>query len=365
MPAESLSASEAARLLGVSVPTLKELCARGRLGSFRTAGNHVRVAKADLERFRQGSGSPGPAPVSSVLQNRRERIEELGLEVQERRAKREIQKLEDEDTEAERRRAAAAQAEDLEHKAALEEACLQRECEAARRATERRQAQAQKERTKWVGSYVGSALNGLPQDAPLLDVRAAVEEALANLTPDQPETVVRPIALAAVLKALKPWKHQKEIQQAIQEARKELPALAQGFFEPSEWELRAMQAAREAIAKLPADASLAEIRAAAVQVGKQVATEYEAEQARARAEQERQRRESMKSFLLSVGVRHVAPYLAKLQVDGAIWDEDLARKPELETAVRETLEQKLSGDESFDDAQGLAREVIDAQLEWK
>lgn len=361
--AESVPVAEAARLLGVSVRTVKRMCEAGELASFRTAGaggGHLRLPVEAIKAFRQqGHASPAPGLTSGVLQNKREGLETLNLELQERRVKRELAKLSEEDAEADRRREAAARAEELANKCALEESRERRE-------REQRQAEVERERHEWADSWLDYALKSLPQDTPratALDVHESVEAALAKFTPEQPQSVVQCLVLAAVDKALKPWKRRQEIERAVQEASKELPALVQGYFEPSEWEVRTMQAAREAIAKLPADASLAEVRAAAVQAGKRVAGEYQAEQAQAQADRERQRREVSKKFLVDIGVGHVAPYLAKLQADGAIWDEDLDRKLGLEAAVRKVLEDRLTGAEGFEEAQRVARVVVDHELE--
>ncbi len=358
---EGIPVSQVTRLTGFSVRTIKRRCDAGQLASFRSPGGHVRVVKADLERFLR-RGSPNPVSTSSVLQNRRERIEELNLEAQELRAKREIEKLRAEDAEAERRREAAAQAEELADERAREESRLQVAREGQRRAAEQRQAEAEQERREWVNGWVAWALNSVPKDAPrevALDVHQSVEEALAKFSPEQPQSVVQRLVLAGVDKALVPWRRSKEIEKAIQSARKELPVSVRTlseYFEPTEWEVRAMRAARVATSQLPSDAAFEEIRAAGVQAGKQIASEYEREQAR-------QQRERYKKFLVDIGVGHVSCYLSKLHSDGEIWDEDFDRKSELENAVRKALEDRLMGAEGFGEAQRLAREVVKKELE--
>ena len=47
--AESFSASEAAALLRVSIPTLKRMVGEGRLESFRTPGGHLRILAASVD----------------------------------------------------------------------------------------------------------------------------------------------------------------------------------------------------------------------------------------------------------------------------------------------------------------------------
>ena len=64
---ETIPVAEAARLLGISVRTVKRMCDAGRLRSFRTTGGHLRVLRSDVEAFRQGSASPAPVPASSAF----------------------------------------------------------------------------------------------------------------------------------------------------------------------------------------------------------------------------------------------------------------------------------------------------------
>ncbi len=104
--AESYSASEAAAVLGVSIPTLKRMVAEDRLESFRTPGGHLRISADSVKTIRE-RGAKRMLPVmrsaSPVLQNRRERLEELTLEAQELRVRRDLVKLQQEDQqEAER-----------------------------------------------------------------------------------------------------------------------------------------------------------------------------------------------------------------------------------------------------------------------
>ena len=91
--AESLSVSEAAAALGISTPTVKRMVAEDRLESFRTPGGHLRITAESIEAVRE-QRHVRPRPVreaSPVLQNRRERLEELTLEAQEHRARRDLE----------------------------------------------------------------------------------------------------------------------------------------------------------------------------------------------------------------------------------------------------------------------------------
>lgn len=142
---ESYSAGEAAGVLGVSIPTLKRMASDGQVESFRTPGGHLRILAESIEAVREHRQAQ-PRPVrdaSPVLQNRRERLEELTLEAQELRARRELEKLRREEQEEAERREAEAQVREeeadqrraelelerdhLEHEQAQAEARLERE----------------------------------------------------------------------------------------------------------------------------------------------------------------------------------------------------------------------------------------------
>jgi excisionase family DNA binding protein len=146
--ADSLSASEAAALLGVSNPTLKRMARDSTLESFRTPGGHLRITAESLDAMRNGRQSR-PWPVrdaSPVLQNRRERLEELTLEAQEHRARRELEKLRAEEREEADRREVEAQAREEEAAQRRGELELERERLKLEKAQERaRQERAQAE----------------------------------------------------------------------------------------------------------------------------------------------------------------------------------------------------------------------------
>jgi hypothetical protein len=240
---------------------------------------------------------------------------------------------------------------------------------AERRAREREQEEAE-ERREWTDQWVASALKAVPKDAPReigLDVARAAEEILSELTPQQPQSITHGLVLAAIEKALRPWRRQEQIEEIIQLSPKQLPFLAQDYFEPTMWEMKAVETAREAIQCLPSDAGVEQLRQAAIRAGRQIAAEFQAEEVRtlalAQAGRDHQQHESTKKFLISVGAVHVCGYLDKLRSAGELWDEDLDRRNDLESLVRQTLEDKLTGKERFEDVLRIAREVVDAVLE--
>ena len=146
--ADSHSASDAAALLGVSIPTLKRMAKNGTLESFRTPGGHVRITAESIEAIRQHR-QVQPRPVreaSAVLQNRRERLEELTLEAQEYRARRELEKLRREEKQEAESLEAEAQA--REDEAAERQAELELERERLELEKAQNEARQEHERTQ-------------------------------------------------------------------------------------------------------------------------------------------------------------------------------------------------------------------------
>ena len=59
--AELIKPSDAAQLLGISYPTLKQWIYRGKLRTVRTPGGHHRVPRAELDKYLHRAGEkPGP-----------------------------------------------------------------------------------------------------------------------------------------------------------------------------------------------------------------------------------------------------------------------------------------------------------------
>lgn len=127
--------------------------------------------------------------------------------------------------------------------------------------------------------------------------------------------IVEQLVLATMQRVIEPWKRQQEIEKAIKQATQELPfevRTLSDWFPPTAWETRAMAAARQAIAQLAPNVSLTELRAVAVNAGRQIASEYVSEQAReqARVREQKMRRinASNKTFLVSMGIAEVSSY---------------------------------------------------------
>jgi excisionase family DNA binding protein len=365
---DSVSATEAARELNSSSRSLRRLAEAGKIRSFRTPGGYIRIRRADLDAYKQSLSSSSVPGVPSRVDSGREDVQMLSLELQQRRLRRDLQRLDEEDAEAERKRAEAVAAEQVRSQEALEQARRER-AERERREEEEWEKQAEFEyRQQWADSWLEYGLRSLdPNLSPefVLQIQPAIEESLKTVSPTRPTAIVQQLVLAAIQRIVGPWRRQQEIEKAIKRATQELPLQVRNFsdiFPPTNWEARATAAARDAVSRLVDNVSLVEIQAAAVAAGRKVASEYTAEQDRAREEQQRQGRASSKAFLVSLGVAEIGSHLRSLHLRDEIFDEDLARQVEIETSVRAALEQRLTGSESLLDAQRMARNLVDEEV---
>jgi excisionase family DNA binding protein len=143
MEGSSYSLSNAAAVLGVSVPTVRALIARGQLASFRTPGGHLRIPSESVAAYRDGRPNrTNPAnTTSTALQGRRDNLESLKLETEELRVRRDLRKIQEEEQGVENRRKAEAQADAQRRKEERE----RRRAEAMREADARRQKAAEAE----------------------------------------------------------------------------------------------------------------------------------------------------------------------------------------------------------------------------
>ena len=305
-PDESCSVSEAARLLGVSIPTAKRMVADGQLEAFRTPGGHLRIVAESIEALREQAQRPRPVREASlVLHNRRERLEELTIEAQELRAKRELEKLRREQAEEEEQRQAEAEARDLEaaeqREVALLEAADQRE--AARleqRRFEREQQreldrqEAEREQAEFHSRWLGVAAEALSASqarwfsaAERKEIMDALEAEIERRTPKDeplmPAIVGRNLA-ALIESVTEARQAEKRRQNAAQCALWRLPA----FVTDSE-KAQASEAVRKALAALPDQAQDLELRAVAEEALRPI---RERVQARQLAEQALKRRQS-------------------------------------------------------------------------
>ena len=270
MDKESYPAAEAARILGVSIPTLKSMVADGDLESFKTTGGHLRILAESLEAFQHGnSNHPNRRTVqpSTVLTNRRERVEELGLEAQELRAKREIAKLRAEEEAEEQRRRDELEA--RQHEAELDAEAEARERDRWRREQDKERERREQQRqlaefhSRWLKktteilSDPKFAWLGGPHRKELLK---AVENEIRDRQPEEEpcmEEVIRQTITVTAAPWYAEWKWSETLQEAAGRALYSLP-----YGATDADKVRASAAIREALKGLPRNVGDFELRAA-------------------------------------------------------------------------------------------------------
>lgn len=205
---EMVPASQAAEILGVDKRTVLRFAHSGKLRAYRTPGGQHRFRREDVERLAAGDGSNCDVrPSASTVQNKRDEVETLNLDVQARRAQRELAHIESENEAEELQRAEARRAEALANKRALAEIRAKREREreerdAARaRETQDREAARAREAAErvqrtWAAEIISEALATLSRDVSP-DAKAAASEALREVLASlRPSDTRRLVAIA-------------------------------------------------------------------------------------------------------------------------------------------------------------------------
>lgn len=367
---DAMSMAEAAAALGISIPTVRQMVARGQLAAFRTPGGHLRFS-ADSVRAAKGEpvSESGRQSLPNPLEKRRERVEELDLEAQEFRAERQLDALrrEQEEEEADRRAEEEALRQERKDQAralVLDRQRTKRE-EAEERERRRAAEEAQVQRQRFISSWLEVALALIPWGVPAdvrLDVVTKVEDFLQECQlPKEPQ--IRRMVADIVADALAPWQRDKEIGAIIEDTRKLLPYTARGLpWSPTGWDLKARQAAFAAIEELRHNsASLDQIRTAARVAVRTVVEEYEtclqAEKAATRKAQILDH--WFLFFELSGYVRQLLDGDA-IELEAGETLQDVVGS--IETDARNYLHQHLTGAETREDVLKLLREFVRAEF---
>jgi hypothetical protein len=258
------------------------MVADGTLEGFRTPGRHLRVTAEGIQAVKdQRETQPRPArDASPVLQNRRERLQELTLEAQEMRARRDLAKLQREEQEETARREAEAQARKEEAARRQAELELERERLDIQQAQEwvRQQQEEDERHDKWQAEQELAAFRSRWFDAAeravrykhiLLDLSEAqskeildaLETEIKTRTPQDEcqMSVLLGRSLGALVEPIIAARTRQEERQRI--ADRALWRLS-AFATDSE-KAQASEAIRKALAAVPDDASDVELRAAA------------------------------------------------------------------------------------------------------
>lgn len=273
-----MNARAAAEVLGLDKRTILRLVRDGRLRTFRTPGGQHRFKRSDIEKLADGNASNESRP--SLAAVKRDELEIVNLEVQTRRVKRELSRIEAEDAEQQQQKAETHRSEVLASKRALAEI-------RSREVREREVCEHARERRAWEGALISAELAKLPDDLPS-EVQAQVSNALravlADVEPGDPPEIVAVTISGALARPLESWRRINEIQEVVDQAERTLPFLARMVSSPSEWQIKYRAAAADALRDLP-DASLSQIRFVLQKQAKRVTEEFE------RAEAEKQYRQ--------------------------------------------------------------------------
>jgi len=365
MASQSYSVSEAAEVLRVSVPTLKRMIHAEKLQAFRTPGNHLRITAESLERVQQGRPLRPAREVSPVLQNRRERVEELALEAQELRAGHEIRKLRQEDAaeareKREERQERAREAEQEAQHLELERHQLEIERqERAERA--RAQAALRDFRQRWL-AHADKLLNGFlgaffkydwltPQQRK--ELAETLEAEIGKHDPDDEQRMSR-IIQDTLASFVAPLEAQREIARRREHAVDRM-MLKLSFRATDSERVRAEALAREALRQMPLDASADELLMKAQDAIAPISRAIEDREAR-------EKREATRDQFIRSAFVTVASYKQELRdhdeisrqdcSDQALWDE-------INEDIRDQLSRELTGDESPQEVEGLIRRIVD------
>ena len=286
------STGQVARELGVTQARMRTLCQKGLIAAEITDGGQFRISKSEVERLKRDGlpAIPRPMPNSAAgeLALRPRRGYHPGRP--ETRAKPSGPAVEAADHVLVLEKEVQALGLRRQKEEALDWFRQREEQEAARIATQltekRRQseaAEAVRRRERWENRWQRHALEVLPRDvAPSikLEVPGLVQEALQKTNPNQPDFLTRRLVDAAVERVLSPWRRLKEVETIIEKAADHLPFNARSWSKPTEWQIRAQQAARRDIEELPENATLREIEHAARLAVEAVARQFEFQELR-------------------------------------------------------------------------------------
>jgi excisionase family DNA binding protein len=270
---ESYSVSEAAAVLGVSSPTLKRMVAEGRVKAYHTPGGHLRILAESVNAVREGErlSRRSAGDVSPALQIRREHLQELTLEVEEHRTRRELDRLRSEEQDKLDHRRAEAESRQQEAAQRQEEIELERERFQRQEAEDRRQREAEQQlaafRSRWL--QVATHFVKKPEYAWLSaaqrkEVLESLEGVIESRQPTDDHRYIATVIVRTLQAALEPF----EAERKAQERRQRLTEAALWRLPGSATEAErvgAISAVREALKCFDATADESEMRVAAQQ----------------------------------------------------------------------------------------------------
>jgi excisionase family DNA binding protein len=359
MREESYSVSEAARVLGVSIPTLKRMAHDGGFESFRTPGGHLRITAESLTNTRAPRLAANSRPASSVLQNRRERVEELALEAQELRAQHEIERLRRDNDEEEKQRKAEIEADERVAARTAEAQRLRLERVRIQREHQEQERQETERLAAWRAHWLEKAMGKLPgwlSPSQRNEALLTLESEISKRRPEC-EGVMGRLTSDTIADLIAPW-------EAEREARELRERIVSAMLYNLPWgakqdeRIKAETLIRKALKTLPLTANEAECR----DLARDSISDLRAAIDLRKATEERRLRQVQ---LTNYGVARVGWYLLTLHNRGELDDAeylDWELRRNLETAVREELTEELQGNETEQDIEERAREIVDDEL---
>ena len=388
MPRTAYSASQASRLAGVSIPTLKRMCAAGEIPYFRTPGGHLRIPADAVERLLGNTAAPPASDPPSGLQDHRERERKLGSRSQELRTRRGVARPRVEPAEDEEKLTTQARLRELQRETDFEAAQLASQGTRRQAAQELEMEDVRYRHGAFHRRWRGVAADSLPtwlsfeQHEKALE---ALDRVIAGCS-EQDEGRMARVLREAIARLLAPWEKERQVamrrEQVLQSALWSLSGLASA----SE-KVRATAAIRKALAALPLtvldyeERSIAEeaVRAVNGEVKERLAAEKaqaereraerEAQAKKAREEQQRafeeQQRIWRKDNLVRRGVDKVWWYLLELKNDDEISEEEYEDidQESLKSAVGRLLRSKITGDETDQDLEVLVEGIVADELD--
>ena len=336
------------------------MAAEGELQNFRTPGGHLRITRESVEAARNGTKekreNAGPSP---VLRNRRERVEELALAAQELRAQHELDKL--------RREQEEEQAE-LEAEAAAQERQADRDAEAQRlrlervRIQQKRHEQEQQETAmlaSWRIQWLEKAIEKLPPWLSPLQRKETLRTLEAEINTRGPEStcIMDRLTGDIIADVTAPWEAEREARELRERIAGEVQHILPYGTKPDE-RIKAEALVSRALRTLPLTASEAECR----DIARESIAELRAAIERRKATEETRLR---RAVLIDYAVGRVCWYLLTLHNRGEIEDEeftDWELRRDLETTVRDILEEELQGDGAERDVEERMHEIVDNEL---
>jgi excisionase family DNA binding protein len=372
MPKSAYSASQAARLAGVSIPTLKLMCDAGEISYFRTPGGHLRIPADAVERLLGHAVAPTASETTTGLQGHRRRERELGSKSQERVARSRAQQVENEGK--------------LTNQASWRQLQGETDLQATRLASERARGQAAQKRSIADARYRhdmfhrrwrGAAADLLPFWLSFEQHEMAIEalDRVITRCSEEDEWRMSQVLSEAIARLLAPWEKARQMatrrEQIHESALRNLSVWASA----SE-RTRAIAAIREALAGLPSTALDYEERAIAEQavggVNEKVKTRL-ALQEKERAEKEDQARKARedqqrtlrKDDLVRRGVDEVWLCLWSLKNGGVISEEEYQDidQDSLKRAVGRLVQSKITGNETDRDLATVVEQIVLDELE--